>query len=116
MEAASAATAAEEDDEMDGETSTEPKLSTASDNATFLASKLKFTKDSSGQEIAVDEEGNGVMMGWEREIMRRTADRICAPFEARRRGEKAEDEKLNVVNVGFGLGIVSRTSLWLMQS
>lgn len=108
MEAAAAATAAEEAEEEDMDPSAEqPKLSTASDNATFLASKLKFTKDSAGQEIAVDEEGNGVMMGWEREIMRVTAERLCEPFEARRRGVKDEDEELNVVNVGFGLGIVS---------
>lgn len=99
----------EDEEELDEDGYVKPKLSTASDNATFLASKLKFTKDSSGQEIAVDEEGNGVMMGWEREIMRVSAERMCEPFEARRKGVKDPEEELNVVNVGFGLGIVS---LW----
>ena len=111
MEAAAAANDDETDEEMEDGDAAAPKLSTASDNATFLASKLKFTKDSSGQEIAVDEEGNGVMMGWEREIMRRTADRLCEPFEARRQGKKDAEEELNVVNVGFGLGIVRSFSL-----
>jgi protein arginine N-methyltransferase 2 len=117
MEAAAAANSNnvddDDDEKVEGDGDVElpdAELSTASDNATFLASKLKFTRDSSGQEIAVDDEGNGVMMGWERDIMRATADRLCEPFEARRNGARDEDEELNVVNVGFGLGIVSRLS------
>ncbi|ORY88145.1 S-adenosyl-L-methionine-dependent methyltransferase [Leucosporidium creatinivorum] len=106
MEAAAASEEEEEEEEIDEDGDVKPKLSTASDNATFLASKLKFTKDSSGQEIAVDEEGNGVMMGWEREIMRVSAERLCEPFTARRKGVKDSEEELNVVNVGFGLGII----------
>lgn len=110
-------------EEADGEV----KLSTASDNATFLASKILYRVDERGQEIAEDEEGNGVMMGWERPIMERTARKLCEQFEWRRtataatksgalkqddapaleEGEDEDEEELVVVNVGFGLGIVS---------
>ncbi|SGZ31187.1 BQ5605_C047g12329 [Microbotryum silenes-dioicae] len=91
------------------------KKSTASDNATFLSSRLEFTHDSKGQAVALDEEGNGVMMGWEEPIMKRTAEWLCEPFEHRRQGsggkgkQKAleeEEEELVVLNVGFGLGII----------
>lgn len=89
------------------------KLSTAGDNATFLASRLTFTTDARGQEICVDAEGNGVMMGWETEIMRRTVEELLAPFKGRKgkvfpvsKYEDEEEETLTVLNVGFGLGIV----------
>ncbi|GJN88885.1 hypothetical protein Rhopal_001856-T1 [Rhodotorula paludigena] len=93
-----------------------PKLSTTSDNATFLASRLVFTHDSAGQPIALDAEGNGVMMGWESGIMRATAERMCDAGWADRKGKRREElvreedegerEPLCVLNVGFGLGIV----------
>ena len=53
MEAAGLPSATDEDEEEDAEGS---KLSTASDNATFLASSLVFTTDARGQEICVDKE------------------------------------------------------------
>ncbi|GAA5883445.1 hypothetical protein JCM3774_005954 [Rhodotorula dairenensis] len=105
----------------------EPELSTASDNATFLASRLVFTHDAAGQPVALDAEGNGVMMGWESGIMRRTADALCEPAWGDRRynsaqsedpdpaarwerlraeEERGEREPLRVMNVGFGLGII----------
>jgi len=107
----------------------EPKLSTASDNATFLASKIIYRVDERGQEIAEDAEGNGVMMGWERPIMEQTARRLCEAYEWRRTAtartkggalkrddapepekgaddDEDDDEELVVVNVGFGLGII----------
>ncbi|KPV75103.1 uncharacterized protein RHOBADRAFT_53135 [Rhodotorula graminis WP1] len=91
------------------------QLSTASDNATFLASRLTFTHDSRGQPIALDAEGNGVMMGWESGIMHQTARRMCEPAWGDRRDkswaelhseEEGDREKLRVMNVGFGLGII----------
>ncbi|GAA5978995.1 hypothetical protein JCM11641_000118 [Rhodosporidiobolus odoratus] len=98
---------------------TAPKKSTASDNALFLSRPLTFVTDSSGQPIALDEEGNGVMMGWEKPIMEATVRAMVeqekAPWGLDRKGKKREDllreeegerETLNVVNVGFGLGIV----------
>lgn len=98
----------------------EQKLSTASDNATFLASRLVFTHDSRGQPIALDAEGNGVMMGWESGIMQATARRMCESAWADRGGRKwdelvkeedeGEREPLRVMNVGFGLGIVRRSA------
>ncbi|GAA6017798.1 hypothetical protein JCM10207_000505 [Rhodosporidiobolus poonsookiae] len=93
--------------------------STASDNATFLASRLTFATDAAGQPIALDAEGNGVMMGWEEGIMRETVSRMVGGAEgpwADRKGRARDDlvreeeagdrEPLRVVNVGFGLGIV----------
>ncbi|GAA6042940.1 hypothetical protein JCM8097_000008 [Rhodosporidiobolus ruineniae] len=95
--------------------------STASDNALFLSSALTFTTDSTGQPIALDAEGNGVMMGWEAPIMRETVRAMIeqpgGPWSGKRdrrgkgreeleREEEGERETLNVINVGFGLGIV----------
>ncbi|KAK4694096.1 type IV protein arginine methyltransferase, partial [Phenoliferia sp. Uapishka_3] len=112
---ASKTAATASDDEMDGddevegeEDEAEPKLSTASDNETFLKSSLIFTTDKSGQEICVDKEGNGVMMGWEKGIMQATVKAILEDFLERKTQsvEEVAEEELNVVNVGFGLGII----------
>lgn len=84
-------------------TAADAKLSTASDNATFLASKLTFMTDSSGQSVALDAEGNGVMMGWEKPIMQRSAELLCAH---RRPESENDDGVFNVVNIGFGLGLI----------
>ncbi|KAI9360411.1 ankyrin repeat family protein [Zopfochytrium polystomum] len=64
-----------------------PKVS----NADYLAMRLKFEDDR-----LIDEQSNGVMMGWEAPLMQLHAD-IIAP----RKG-------LDVLNVGFGLGIIDR--------
>ncbi|BGP15528.1 hypothetical protein JCM10213_006485 [Rhodosporidiobolus nylandii] len=103
--------------------------STASDNALFLSRPLTFLTDARGQPIALDEEGNGVMMGWERGIMEATVEALVVqpenettpPWGRDRKGKKraelereeglskgdeGERETLNVLNVGFGLGIV----------
>lgn len=37
----------------------------AGNTALFLKSKLTYSRDEQGQERVIDEEGNGVMMGWE---------------------------------------------------
>ncbi|KAF8444538.1 arginine methyl transferase [Boletus edulis BED1] len=69
----------------------------------FLASCLQYTKDASGQEICLlkleDGEQVGVMMGWERDIMRKTVDELCS-------SHPKLDTGLRVLNVGFGLGII----------
>ncbi|GAA5842415.1 hypothetical protein JCM11251_004221 [Rhodosporidiobolus azoricus] len=135
LEAAGGADSEEEDEEMieDGaevpvEGAITEKIvrggkgkSTSSDNALFLSTPLNFTRDSSGQPIALDAEGNGVMMGWETDIMRETVDAVLADGEKKggcwagrrvksweelKNEEEGERETLNVVNVGFGLGIV----------
>lgn len=102
-------------------TSSDPaKPSTASDNKAFLKSRLRFEVGSNGEERCVDEEGNGVMMGWELPIMQETARLLC---EGRDRMEEADDvdrpaaeeaeegdgvgtDGFSVLNVGFGLGLV----------
>ena len=42
----------------------------------------------------MDEENNGVMMGWEAPLMKRHAEIICPT------------KGLHVLNVGFGMGII----------
>ncbi|GAA5908733.1 hypothetical protein JCM6882_008189 [Rhodosporidiobolus microsporus] len=134
LEAAGAGEDEEEEDaemedsaEKEGEDAgAKEKKSTASDNALFLSTPLTFTRDSSGQPIALDQEGNGVMMGWETPIMRDTVEALLEAgegkagaggdgcwkgrrektYEELKKEEEGERETLNVVNVGFGLGIV----------
>ncbi|KAK5200784.1 Arginine N-methyltransferase 2 [Cryomyces antarcticus] len=69
---------------------TEPVLSNPDVNsADYLASGLIFTEDR-----LLDEDKNGVMMAWETNIMKRTAD-ILTPCEG-----------LRVLNIGHGMGII----------
>ena len=70
------------------ETPIEGKPSTVSSEA-YLKSNLTF-----GAERMLDEEKNGVMMVWETEIMRRTAQ-LLAPAE-----------NLRILNIGHGMGII----------
>ncbi|KAJ3392020.1 hypothetical protein HDU84_004948 [Entophlyctis sp. JEL0112] len=57
--------------------------------AAYLRKKLVYTDG-----LLVDEDGNGVMMGWETPLMKRHAE-VIAPAPG-----------LSVLNVGFGLGII----------
>ncbi|OLL24863.1 Protein arginine N-methyltransferase 2 [Neolecta irregularis DAH-3] len=66
----------------------------AKNNSKYLSSELKFTKSVNGSETLLDSENSEVMMSWETEIMRQTAE-VLLP----RKG-------LSVLNIGFGLGIV----------
>ncbi|KAG0144929.1 hypothetical protein CROQUDRAFT_79403 [Cronartium quercuum f. sp. fusiforme G11] len=76
------------------------EVTTASDNAAFLASRLTYQTNSTGQAVCMDSEGNGVMLGWEDNIMRQTAERLCE------HQKNCENFELSVLNVGFGLGLV----------
>ncbi|KAK9897586.1 S-adenosyl-L-methionine-dependent methyltransferase [Cystobasidium minutum MCA 4210] len=78
-----------------------PKPSTASDNKAFLKSKLRYETDENGEERCIDEEGNGVMMGWELPIMQDTARLL-----AQDRDINDSEAEFAVLNVGFGLGLV----------
>ncbi|KAI9604090.1 hypothetical protein H4Q26_003702 [Puccinia striiformis f. sp. tritici PST-130] len=78
----------------------EEQVSTATNNACFLSSKLTFKTSSTGQKLCVDSEGNGVMQGWETSIMKETAKQLCQPFQDQK------DFELSVLNIGFGLGII----------
>ena len=67
----------------------------------FLKSKLRY-KVVNGQHICVldiDGEEIGVMMGWEKDIMRETVQKLCL--------DHPKASGLKVLNIGFGLGIVS---------
>ena len=69
---------------------------------TFLKTRLKFVTDKHRQQIClvvVDGEEVGVMMGWEEPIMRQTVEKLCQSHP--------NVSNLSVLNVGFGLGIVS---------
>jgi protein arginine N-methyltransferase 2 len=67
----------------------------------FLKSKLiyKVVKDQHICVIDVDGEEIGVMMGWEEDIMRETVQKLCL--------DHPKASGLKVLNIGFGLGIVS---------
>lgn len=67
----------------------------------FLSSKLRFTKDEHDQDICMVQVGDeeiGVMMGWERDIMKNTVQKLCQNHD--------NTQGLKVLNVGFGLGII----------
>lgn len=57
----------------------------------YLKSDLTFTNDA-----LLDSDANGVMMAWETDIMRKSADALCPT------------EGLRVLNIGFGMGIIDR--------
>ncbi|KAF8585894.1 hypothetical protein K439DRAFT_1409609 [Ramaria rubella] len=68
----------------------------------FLTSRLLFSKDAHGQEICSVVSGEdtvGVMMGWERNIMQTTVQKLCGTHPSRLLG-------LRILNIGFGLGII----------
>jgi len=74
----------------------------AGTSVNFLSSELRYTKDEFGQDICsvnVDGEDIGVMMGWETPIMSETVQFIYDSIPDR--------DNLRVLNIGFGLGIVS---------
>ncbi|THH30788.1 hypothetical protein EUX98_g3399 [Antrodiella citrinella] len=77
--------------------------SAAGSTDNFLTSRLRYTHDEHGQEICLvkvsETEDVGVMMGWERSIMKETVDRLCT-------GHPNLQDGLKVLNVGFGLGII----------
>lgn len=58
-------------------------------SADYLASSLTFKADR-----LLDADKNGVMMGWETDIMKSTADRL------------APTEGLRILNIGHGMGII----------
>ncbi|KLO15402.1 hypothetical protein SCHPADRAFT_927211 [Schizopora paradoxa] len=73
----------------------------AGSQSEFLNSPLLFTKDENGQAICkvkVEDEEIGVMMGWEREIMKQTVHQLVE--------EHPGVSSLKVLNIGFGLGII----------
>jgi type IV protein arginine methyltransferase len=83
----------------------------AGSTSSFLSSKLTYSTDENGQKICsvmAGEDEVGVMMGWEQEIMEETVKRLCEGHP------KMHGEGMKILNVGFGLGIVSQLSdTWL---
>ncbi|EPE05794.1 arginine n-methyltransferase 2 [Ophiostoma piceae UAMH 11346] len=65
----------------------------ASEDAPYLESKLTLVDGK-----LVDAAGNGVMMAWEKDIMRRSVDAMLGD------GDAAKGKR--VLNIGFGLGII----------
>ena len=89
----------------------------AGSSTEFLNSKLVYRKDKDGQEICVVKSGNeevGVMMGWERDISERFVKNANQLLLYHRKVQETVkqlyegiEEDYSVLNVGFGLGIVS---------
>lgn len=52
--------------------------------------------------LKVGNEEIGVMMGWERGLMKQTVQKLCHNHD--------NIQSLKVLNVGFGLGIVGNTT------
>lgn len=88
-----------EDDIMSSRSSDAGTDSLALSNKAYLESRLLYSKDpTSGAYRILTAQGDAVMMGWEKDIMERTAELLC-------RGASAADE-FAVLNIGFGLGLV----------
>jgi protein arginine N-methyltransferase 2 len=89
---------AEEEDVVQEEEEEEPRFQPPKVNAeadvnseAYLRSKLTY---SDGK--LVDDEGNGVMMAWEADIMRQSVDALLPGREPGKR----------ILNIGFGMGII----------
>ncbi|KAL2883650.1 Arginine N-methyltransferase 2 [Colletotrichum sp. CLE4] len=69
----------------------------------YLASNLTY---SSGK--LVDEAGNGVMMAWETEIMRKSVDALIPPptTEDASDADASTTSGKRILNIGFGMGII----------
>lgn len=109
----------------------------AGDNLTFLKSELRWTVGEDGEERVVDGDGNGlvvvrfpthlrenyalqteidsqicvipgrVMMGWERPLMEAHVKLLKKSLK----DKIADGDPISVLNIGYGLGIVSRITL-----
>ncbi|KAH9813911.1 S-adenosyl-L-methionine-dependent methyltransferase [Melampsora americana] len=90
----------ETEPELQNSIESQNEKSSASDNATFLGSRLTYKTTSTGQDVCIDSEGNGVMLGWEDEIMKKSAEFLCA------HQPNSDSFELSVLNVGFGLGLI----------
>ena len=75
----------------------------AGDNHAFLRSKLTWSTGEDGKERVLDEDGNGVMMGWEEPLMVAHVQAV----KDRLKDKMDRGEEISVLNIGFGLGIVS---------
>lgn len=83
----------EEEDEEEEPRFKRPKEDTEADvnSEAYLRSKLTYTDGK-----LVDDDGNGVMMAWETDIMRRSVDALLPGKEPGKR----------ILNIGFGMGII----------
>ncbi|KAM7208101.1 hypothetical protein V8F20_001647 [Naviculisporaceae sp. PSN 640] len=84
----------EEEEETDGQRAFQPpKVDADVDvkSETYLRSKLTY---SDGK--LVDDDGNGVMMAWETDIMRQSVDALLP----------GRPEGKRILNIGFGMGII----------
>jgi protein arginine N-methyltransferase 2 len=93
VEASGQNTTAEEEAEEEEPRFQPPKDTTEADvnSEAYLRSKLTY---SDGK--LIDDDGNGVMMAWETDIMRRSVDALLPGREPGKR----------VLNIGFGMGII----------
>jgi len=83
----------EEEEEEEEPRFQPPKEDTEADvnSEAYLRSKLTYSEGK-----LVDDDGNGVMMAWETDIMRQSVDALLPEKEAGKR----------ILNIGFGMGII----------
>ncbi|KAL6950007.1 hypothetical protein ACO0QE_000676 [Hanseniaspora vineae] len=74
----------------------------AGNQETYLDTKLEYTKD--GSALVTETNRDGVMMDWETDIMELAASTLCKRYTEK--AEDLEDESYNVLNIGFGMGII----------
>ncbi|KAJ9116340.1 hypothetical protein QFC22_004780 [Naganishia vaughanmartiniae] len=75
----------------------------AGDNLEFMKSKLVWEMGDDGKERVCDADGNGVMMGWEEPLMKEHVRLMCS---AHPKMQDGATEGLNILNIGYGLGII----------
>ncbi|EXF82677.1 arginine N-methyltransferase 2 [Colletotrichum fioriniae PJ7] len=106
VEAPAQPAASEQEQEQEPKTFQPPAVQDPSLNSEeYLASNLTY---SSGK--LVDEAGNGVMMAWETEIMRKSVDALIPPPPSSTEDSSEADASATsgkrILNIGFGMGII----------
>ncbi|KAJ0313755.1 hypothetical protein COL5a_003320 [Colletotrichum fioriniae] len=106
VEAPAQPAASEQEQEQEPKTFQPPPVQDPSLNSEeYLASNLTY---SSGK--LVDEAGNGVMMAWETEIMRKSVDALIPPPPSSTEDSSEADASATsgkrILNIGFGMGII----------
>ena len=96
---------AEQNSEPEDQNTDPPKMGQqdpAGNQETYLDTKLEYTKD--GSALVTETNRDGVMMDWETDIMELAALALCKNYLDK--AQDPEDECYNVLNIGFGMGII----------
>lgn len=80
--------------------SDEIPLDTAGNQSDYLKSRLEYTEDA----LITKDAKDGVMMSWETDLMKLGCETIVE--KGKYLEENEEDLEINVLNIGFGMGII----------